>query len=493
VVIEGDYSVGLLAGNADDGLTVTNITVSNLQINGGGAVGGLIGSLDSPGNPISINNIQISDSEIISLYGYTGGLFGEAYLNDASVTINRITFEGFINQDESVTDINSGYGGVFGYFEIQSSDVNSLTTISNIYVNAEIGNVYTTSVGGIIGSAQIYNYDEENLTTRVDVDKVYTNGVFTGSESIGGLIGRTGNFNNENEGIVITNSFSIAQIIPAESYTATFGTLIGRYGANGFFANQSQNNYFVPSINPGLVCYGTNLLNGCNEVENADYFTNPENEPLSSWNFTTIWRIDPSVNSGLPYLTTETILDTDGDGILDEIEDASANNGDANADGARDALKVNVGTFLNEETGFYVVLYAPDVCSIDQITTESESSLPVQDVAYSYPGGLVDFTIDCETPGYEAELQVFYYGLNPENPILRKFMSTNNTFTSMLDAEFETVTIGGQQAISFTYKIVDGGDYDMDGEANGVIVDPIGMAVQALGAPNTGLGGRSRE
>ena len=38
-----------------------------------------------------------------------------------------------------------------------------------------------------------------------------------------------------------------------------------------------------------------------------------------------------------------------------------------------------------------------------------------------------------------------------------------------------------------SYQVADGGILDLDNQADGTIVDPAGLALQAVGVPNTGL------
>lgn len=76
--------------------------------------------------------------------------------------------------------------------------------------------------------------------------------------------------------------------------------------------------------------------------------------------------------------------------------------------------------------------------------------------------------------------------------ILRKYANDTKTYTTIPDATFKSVTIGGKQAMLITYQIKDGGPFDEDGTANGSITDPAGPAVLAAtttnpASPNTGL------
>ncbi|MEX0668568.1 MAG: choice-of-anchor U domain-containing protein [Candidatus Saccharimonadales bacterium] len=47
----------------------------------------------------------------------------------------------------------------------------------------------------------------------------------------------------------------------------------------------------------------------------------------------------------------------------------------------------------------------------------------------------------------------------------------------------------GESVVRVSYQATDGGELDIDGEANGIIVDPVGLGVEVVLAPSTGLGG----
>ena len=71
--------------------------------------------------------------------------------------------------------------------------------------------------------------------------------------------------------------------------------------------------------------------------------------------------------------------------------------------------------------------------------------------------------------------------------VLRKHNPANGSYFTVADAVITDVIIGGLEAVRAVYTIVDGGTLDVDGEVNGVIVDPIGLASLAVGVPNTGF------
>ncbi len=70
---------------------------------------------------------------------------------------------------------------------------------------------------------------------------------------------------------------------------------------------------------------------------------------------------------------------------------------------------------------------------------------------------------------------------------MRKHNPNNNSYFTITDANINQTTIGGQTVAVATYQITDGDGLDIDNAANGTIVDPVGLANQAVGVPNTGL------
>ncbi len=112
----------------------------------------------------------------------------------------------------------------------------------------------------------------------------------------------------------------------------------------------------------------------------------------------------------------------------------------------------------------------------------------LDDDNYQYPTGLLSFTLTGCIVGGTETITVYYYGDYDLNKlILRKYNSATNTYTTITNATLTSVTIGGETAVKAVYTVVDGGELDADGTANGTIVDPVGIGVLAPGAPNTGL------
>jgi Tol biopolymer transport system component len=99
------------------------------------------------------------------------------------------------------------------------------------------------------------------------------------------------------------------------------------------------------------------------------------------------------------------------------------------------------------------------------------------DNGYTYPDGILSYTTNCGTNGATATITLYYYGLS-STPVytLRKYSSVAHTYQTIPGATVTSTTLGGAPVIKATYQITDGGLYDEDGTANGVIIDPVGLA-----------------
>jgi|GEM_PF-1453955 len=181
-------------------------------------------------------------------------------------------------------------------------------------------------------------------------------------------------------------------------------------------------------------------------------------------------------------------IDTDNDGIKDLIEDDGPNAGDANNDGTPDSLQKNVATFVGAVTGRYKSLAVDSVCQINAASMMAEPTSPA-DAGYDYPVGLMDFTADCGTPGLTATVTQYYFDTTNHSYVLRKYDSNNKTYFTVDTANLQSLTVDGRGATKATFTATDGSSLDMDNSANGIIVDPAGLAMvvpPASALANTG-------
>ena len=144
------------------------------------------------------------------------------------------------------------------------------------------------------------------------------------------------------------------------------------------------------------------------------------------------------------------------------------------------------------ENGTPIVLSQSGCSTVSSSSVSKESSNGVQDAGYSYPLGLVGFNLTgCDTGGTATITLTFTGSYNPSNTTVRKYNTTTNAYTTLTQSNsnlsLSTTTLNNNQALQVTYTITDGGLLDQDGQVNGSIVDPVGIATQSTGAADTGL------
>lgn len=200
--------------------------------------------------------------------------------------------------------------------------------------------------------------------------------------------------------------------------------------------------------------------------------------------------------SDIEYITmgVAPIDGTDDDGISSSVEFSANNDGDGNGDGIQDHLQDDVTSLPNPAANnAYATLAVTGTngcTSLSDVSIFSEGQLSAADGGYEYPVGLMDFRINCTTPGGTANIKVYYdKQYDTSTWVARKFI--NNRYSNIVGATFGTATVGGKVVTTMSYSVADGGSMDADGTVNGVIVDPAGPGtngtVATVGAPNTGL------
>jgi cyclophilin family peptidyl-prolyl cis-trans isomerase len=184
-------------------------------------------------------------------------------------------------------------------------------------------------------------------------------------------------------------------------------------------------------------------------------------------------------------------VDTDGDSVIDRVEDAGPNGGDGNNDGIADSAQSHVASlpdirnsYITVEAGPLQELRSLDFSEGNDFLAQAEplSSLNGLNFVYGFLsfeitnidfGGNVDIKIIL--PKGESAVKFFKFGQTPDNNVdhLYKF-----TFDGETGAEFN----GNEVILHF----VDGKRGDSDLMANGVIADP---GTPALRANNSGADG----
>ena len=182
--------------------------------------------------------------------------------------------------------------------------------------------------------------------------------------------------------------------------------------------------------------------------------------------------------------------DTDGDGIMDSEEGNGPNGGDINRDGIPDIDQANITSFVSPIVNDYVALELKgrECVKNTKVSYYREEDLPTQDNQYDYPLGLHGDDIECGTIGGTATV-VYYWDKKYDTSKwrYRKYLKNEKKYVDFSDqVTYGIAQIGDKEVTTVTFHITDGGPYDSDGVANGVIVDPAGPVIIEDGSSSIG-------
>lgn len=116
-----------------------------------------------------------------------------------------------------------------------------------------------------------------------------------------------------------------------------------------------------------------------------------------------------------------------------------------------------------------------DTTGISEFQQLSAADVPT-DGTHEYPVGLADFRINVPAGSTQRVNLIFQNCSSLDQVIARKYSSRTNTFTTIRNAQISQTVFNNQPATLLSYDITDGGPLDDDATANGIIVDPVGLA-----------------
>lgn len=262
-----------------------------------------------------------------------------------------------------------------------------------------------------------------------------------------------------------------------------------------FFANNTAS---IFGFGPGEIYLGSATVSpGTDQTANLTVSGDYTNKALSA----TTTAIDSTVTSTGGFGSTSefsgnisigSITDFDADGAPDALEDLAPNNGDGNNDGTPDKIQPRVTSFLDYDSRYWVTFITEGCNENAAVMSIDAASLPSKDNGYEYIYGMTDFTLNCS----KAEtVNVTKYIHDPDTDISkflpRKYNPNTGVFAGLTGATLARETVGTSSAIKLAYSITDGGTFDDDGEENGIIVDPVGLASESAASAgllaNTGI------
>lgn len=435
-------SVGGFAGFSGCGSVISNSYATG-DATGTAGIGGFSG-LDGCEGPGSTFYNVYATGDATGSDSHVGGLIGQSYYSN-------------ITQAYATGDV-SGLDNVGGLTGTTLGYVDGIDYSGYIQDSYATGNVTASGsqAGGLIG-----------YMNGAFISDSYARGNVSGNDDVGGLIGTV-----LGENVWIRKSYSTGNLQIGEG--TDIGGLVGVYDVNTENATIDSVYWDVETSGQSTSPIGQ----GKTTAEMID------GETYVGFNFEDVWWISADNNSGYPCLLWSDDScspyvadpDSDGDGIADSVEDAGPNHGDANNDEVPDSEQPNVITYMNHVSGHYAVLET-NCASIEGFQIGSEAGGDGADGAYRYPFGLVGFHIICEGQGETAQIRQYYYGVEGSDQYtVRKWRGGNNY--QQIPAQNMGTPIDGEVVFLVEYSIIDGGEFDDDGLANGVVVDPSGAALR---------------
>jgi hypothetical protein len=185
------------------------------------------------------------------------------------------------------------------------------------------------------------------------------------------------------------------------------------------------------------------------------------------------------------FTTQPDVADSNNNGIPDEQEVDTAT--DLDADGTWDVDQDNIKCVKAGDGKSLGISFkgSSNVVEIESISGEPPGDNQIlsntSDNSEYFPFGLVNFKLVTDQPGDSAEIRIHFSEPAPEGGRWFKYDPIEATWT-----DYSSQTVFSADRRSMTLYLEDGGEGDADGTANGIIVDPSGVAVSSFGS---GTGG----
>ncbi|HEX9204350.1 MAG TPA: choice-of-anchor U domain-containing protein [Candidatus Deferrimicrobiaceae bacterium] len=159
------------------------------------------------------------------------------------------------------------------------------------------------------------------------------------------------------------------------------------------------------------------------------------------------------------FTTIASSPDTDDDGVPDNEDDFPGNKGKGSPPSSR-----GKGKFLVDITGTAGASLASAAGVAETDASLNQAGMPS---GYEFPDGLVGYQVVDVVPGGTATVKITFPSGVPAGS--KVYKAGPNGFQEVVNPTIQGATV--------TLTLTDGGAGDSDGVANGVIVDPVGVAV----------------
>jgi hypothetical protein len=186
------------------------------------------------------------------------------------------------------------------------------------------------------------------------------------------------------------------------------------------------------------------------------------------------------------FTTTQNIVDFDGDGIPDdwEVDDSVDLNNDGTPDNDQPDLIKSLLSAVGDNQPFGVSKVSATIDAIEVLEPVNPATiLDKSNKPETFLFGLASYRLRVSQPGATVLVRVYY----SEDISAATQYYLYDTVNGWQDyTQYVTFNPDGR---SVTVELQDGGHGDSDGVANGIIVDPGGVAGAASGGLDSGTGG----
>jgi len=233
-----------LFGQIGQGATLENLRLTEVSVNGGSCVGGLVGfNYGTVQNSYATGSVSDSGNYVGGLVGFNYGTVENSYAT-GSVSSSGNSVGGLVGANASTVQNSYATGSVTGSYGYVGGlvGVNSSGTVQNSYATGSVYGAWD-GVGGLVGR-------NANGST---VQNSYATGSVSGRDAVGGLVGAnndgtvhnsyaTGSVNGDWEvgGLVGVNYGTVQNSLalnPRVSGTTDVGRVAGRNTDNGTLTN----------------------------------------------------------------------------------------------------------------------------------------------------------------------------------------------------------------------------------------------------------------
>lgn len=490
IVIGGDDCIvrGNYIGLAKDGVTDVggDLDYNNMFEAANGIVSGSNTGLIVGGSQSgAINVLSGTSLSQLSIGGSDGYVQGNYFGTDYTGSVNSGISNGAgitAGTGNLIGGTSPGEGNVFAGLSGAAVAINSVKILE---FGLDVIPAKNAVLGNSIKDVRVFDYVGFG-TSNLGLDLFRQENNLPTFDGTFEFLDRGPNTNDAGDGDTGPNGFINTPILKTAQQIGTDLTITydldaadspsSTYRVEFFASNESS----IFGFGPGETYLGSaTVAPGTNKTVTLTVSGDQTNKALSA----TTTAVDGTTASGFGAtsefarnISIGSATDFDSDGAADTMEDLAPNDGDANNDGIADKLQPTVTSFEIDSTGIYKTLVTDGCSENGTVASVDVSSLAKGDNGKVYPFGLTDFALNCSRGDTVTVTKYVFTEDRPTSYVLRKFNPNTEEYFDVPGSTIVSQQVGEVTALVSTYAITDGGDLDDDGQANGIIVDPVGLA-----------------